>query len=268
MRDSFARRNETVIHPTAIVDPGARIPESCRIGPYCVIGAEVEMGEECELISHVVVHGPTRMGRNNRIFPFAAIGVEPQDISYAGEPTRLEMGDYNVVRECVTLNRGTVKGGGVTRIGSHVLIMAYAHVGHDTVIGDHAMLVNAATLAGHVIVEEWAVVGALCPVHQFVRIGAHSYIGGGTVITQDVLPFSKTSATRENRAYGLNSVGLKRRGFSDERIKKLHHAYRVLLAARLNTSQAIEKLRSEGDLGEDVELLIRFVESSERGVIK
>ncbi len=257
-----------MIHPTAIVDPTARIPNSCRIGPYCVVGADVEMGEECELISHVVVHGPTRMGRNNRIFPFAAIGIEPQDISYAGEPTRLEMGDYNVIRECVTLNRGTVKGGGVTRIGSHVLIMAYTHVGHDTIIGDHAMLVNAATIAGHVIVEEWAVVGALCPVHQFVRIGAHSYIGGGTTITQDVLPFSKTSVRRENRAYGLNSVGLKRRGFTDDRIKKLHHAYRVLLASKLNTSQAIAKLRSEGDQGEDVEMLLRFVETSERGVIK
>ena len=146
--------------------------------------------------------------------------------------------------------------------------MAYTHVGHDCVIGDHAMLVNGATIAGHVTVEEWAVVGALCPVHQFVRIGAHSYIGGGTTITQDVLPFSKTSAARENRAYGLNSVGLKRRGFSDERIKKLHHAYRVLLASKLNTSQALERLRSEGDLGNDVEMLVRFIEGSDRGVIK
>ena len=176
------------------------------------------MGEDCELVAHVVLHGPTRMGRNNRIYPFAAVGIDPQDVSYRGEPTRLEMGDDNTIREYVTINRGTVKGGGVTRIGSGILIMAYTHIGHDCVIGDHAMLVNAATLAGHVTVEEWAVVGALCPVHQFVRIGAHSYIGGGTTITQDVLPFSKTSAARENRAYGLNSVGLKRRGFSDERI--------------------------------------------------
>ncbi len=257
-----------MIHPTAIVDPTARIPESCRIGPYCVVGADVEMGEGCELISHVALHGPTRMGRDNRIFPFAAVGIEPQDISYQGEPTRLEMGDDNTIRECVTINRGTVKGGGATRIGSHILIMAYTHIGHDCVIGDHAMLVNAATLAGHVTVEEWAVVGALCPVHQFVRIGAHSYVGGGTTITQDVLPFSKTSAARANRAYGLNSVGLKRRGFSDERLRKLHHAYKVLLASKLNTSQAVERLRAEGDVGEDVERLLRFVESSERGVIK
>jgi UDP-N-acetylglucosamine acyltransferase len=257
-----------LIHPTAIVDASAQVPASCRIGPYCVVGAEVEMGENCELLSHVVLHGPTRMGRNNRIFPFAAVGIEPQDVSYQGEATRLEIGDDNVIRECVTINRGTMKGGGVTRIGNHILIMAYTHIGHDCVIGDHAMLVNAATLAGHVTVEEWAVVGALCPVHQFVRIGAHSYIGGGTTITQDVLPFSKTSAARENRAYGLNSVGLKRRGFTDERLRRLHHVYKVLLASKLNTSQALEKLKSEGDLGSDVELLIRFVEKSERGVIK
>ena len=262
------RNSQLLIHPTAIVDASARIPESCRIGPYCVIGPQVEMGEDCELVAHVVLHGPTRMGRNNRIYPFAAVGIDPQDISYRAEPTRLEMGDDNTIREYVTINRGTIKGGGVTRIGSGVLIMAYTHIGHDCVIGDHAMLVNAATLAGHVTVEEWAVVGALCPVHQFVRIGAHSYIGGGTTITQDVLPFSKTSAARENRAYGLNSVGLKRRGFSEERLRKLHHAYKVLLASKLNTSQALEKLKAEAEIGPDVEMLIRFVESSERGVIK
>jgi UDP-N-acetylglucosamine acyltransferase len=228
----------------------------------------VELGEGCELISHVVIHGPSKIGKHNRFFPYCAIGIEPQDITYKGEPTRLEMGDHNVVREYVTLNRGTVKGGGTTRIGSHTLIMAYSHVGHDSEIGDHAMLVNGATLAGHVTVEEWAVVGALCPVHQFVRIGAHSYIGGGTTITQDVLPFSKTSAARENRAYGMNSVGLERRGFSKERIQKLHRAYRVLLASKLNTSQALEKLKSESGLGEDVEYLVKFIETSERGVIK
>ncbi len=256
------------IHPTAIVDASARIPTSCAIGPYCVVGAGVELGEDCELISHVALHGPTRLGRGNRIFPFAAVGIEPQDISYRGEPTRLEMGDRNTIRECVTINRGTVKGGGVTRLGSDILIMAYTHIGHDCQIGDHAMLVNGATLAGHVTVEEWAVVGALCPVHQFVRIGAHCYIGGGTTITQDVLPFSKTSAARQNRAYGLNSVGLERRGFSAERIRKLHHAYKVLLASKLNTSQALERLKAEPERGEDTDLLIRFIESSERGVIK
>jgi len=255
-------------HPTAIIDPNAKIPASCTIGPYCVVGPDVELGESCELISHVTIHGPTKAGSHNRFFPYCAVGIEPQDVSYAGEKTRLEIGDHNVFRECVTINRGTVKGGGVTRVGSHTLLMAYAHVGHDTVIGDRAMLVNGATVAGHVIVEEWAVVGALCCVHQFVRIGAHSYIGGGTVITQDVLPFAKVSAPRETRSYGLNSVGLERRGFSKERIKKIHHAFRVLLNSKLNTSQALEKIASEGDQGEDVAMLLRFIEESERGVIK
>ena len=255
------------VHPTALIDDKARVPASCKIGPYCVIGPDVELGENCELISHVVIYGPTKIGSNNRVFPFSALGIEPQDVSYKGDPTRLEIGDNNVIRESVTINRGTVKGGGITRVGSHILIMAYSHIGHDCQIGDHAMLVNAATLAGHVTVEEWAVVGAMCPVHQFVRIGRHAYIGGGTVITQDVLPFSMTSAKRETHAYGLNKVGLQRRGFSDERLKKLHRAYRYLLAAKMNTSQALEKLKAE-EQTEDVRYLVEFIEKSERGILK
>src|SRR5215469_6326681 len=256
------------VHPTAILDPTAKIPSSAKIGPYSIVGPGVELGEDCELISHVVIEGPSRIGARNRFFPFAAIGLPPQDLSYRGEATRLEMGDDNVVREFVTLNRGTVKGGGLTRIGSHILIMAYTHVAHDCTIGDHVILANAATIGGHVFVEEWAVVGALCPVHQFVRIGAHSYIGGGTTITRDVLPFSMTSAARETHAYLMNRVGLQRRGFSKERMAKIHHAYKVLLASKMNTSQALEKLKSEPDPGDDVDRLIRFIESSERGIIK
>lgn len=256
------------IHPTAIVDPSAQIPESCKIGPYCTIGPNVELGENCDLVSHVHIDGPTRIGKNVGIFPFTSLGAAPQDIGYAGEPTRLEIGDDNEIREFVSINRGTVKGGGVTRLGSHILIMAYTHIAHDCQIADHVILANAATLGGHVTVEEWAVVGALCPVHQFVRIGAHSYIGGGTTITRDVLPFSKSAAARDTHAYGINSVGLERRGFTKDRIGKIHHAYKVLLASKLNTSQALEKLKSEPDSGEDVAMLIRFIESSERGVIK
>jgi len=216
----------------------------------------------------VAIEGPTKIGGDNSLFPYCAIGMAPQDVTYKGEPTLLEIGEHNEIREYVTINRGTVKGGGVTRVGSHLLIMAYTHIGHDCVIGDHAMLVNGATLAGHVTVEEWAVVGALCPVHQFVRIGAHSYIGGGTTITQDVLPFSMTSAARETHAYGMNKVGLQRRGFSSERIAKIHHAYKILLASKMNTSQALQRLKSEPDRSEDVEMLIRFIEASERGIIK
>jgi UDP-N-acetylglucosamine acyltransferase len=258
----------TSVHPTAIIDPSAIVPESCNIGPYCVIGAEVELGDGCRLLSHVAIEGPAKIGADNVFFPFCAIGMAPQDVTYKGEPTRLEIGDHNEIRECVTISRGTAKGGGLTKVGSHSLIMAYAHIGHDSVIGDHCMLVNGATLGGHVTVEEWAVVGALCPVHQFVRIGAHSYVGGGTTITQDVLPFSMTSAARNTHAYGMNKVGLERRGFSPKRIRKIHHAYKILLASKLNTSQALEKLESEADPGEDVEMLIRFIKDSERGVIK
>ena len=256
------------IHSTAIIDPTARIPDSCKIGPYCILGPNVELGENCHLVSHVHIEGPTRIGKDVGVFPFTALGMAPQDLGYSGEPTRLEIGDDNEIREFVSINRGTLKGGGVTRVGSHILIMAYTHVAHDCQIGDHVILANAATLGGHVTVDEWAVVGALCPVHQFVRIGAHSYIGGGTTITRDVLPFSKTAAARDTHAYGINSVGLERRGFTPERIRKIHHAYKVLLASKLNTSQALEKLKSESDSGEDVAMLVRFIESSERGVIK
>ncbi|MGH9564591.1 MAG: acyl-ACP--UDP-N-acetylglucosamine O-acyltransferase [Candidatus Angelobacter sp.] len=257
-----------MIHPTAIVDPATRVPSSCSIGPFCHISAGVELGEDCELISHVVIHGTARIGSRNRFFPFCAIGIEPQDVSYRNEKTAVEIGDDNAFREYVTINRGTAKGGGVTRIGSHTMFMAYSHVGHDCLVGDHAMLVNAATLAGHVTVEEWAVIGALCPVHQFVRIGAHAYIGGGTVVTKDVLPFAKCVTPRHTQTYGLNAVGLERRGFTQERIRRIHHAFRVLLNSRLNTTQAVEKLHSEGDQGEDVAMLLRFVEASERGIVK
>lgn len=257
-----------MIHPTAIIDPAAQVAATCSIGPYCVIGSGVELGEGCELMSHVTIQGPAKIGANNRFFPFCAIGGEPQDLSFKGENTQLEIGSNNVVREYVTINRGTTKGGGITRVGSHTLLMAYSHIGHDSQIGDHAMLVNGATLAGHVIVEEWAVVGALCAVHQFSRIGAHSYIGGGTIITKDVLPFAKCVSPRETQIFGINSVGLSRRGYSDERIKKIQHAFRVLFNSRLNTTQAVERLKAEADRGDDINMLLKFIDDSERGIVK
>jgi UDP-N-acetylglucosamine acyltransferase len=256
------------IHPSAVVAPGVCVPESSSIGPFCLVGEGVEMGEHCELISHVVLGGPTKLGSHNRIHPFAVVGAGPQDLSYKGEPTRLEIGDHNEIREYVTIHRGTVKGGGLTRVGSHCLIMAYAHIAHDCVIGDRVIMANAATLAGHVTVEEWAVVGALCPVHQFVRVGAHSYIGGGTTVTQDVMPFAKTCAVRDVHAYGANAVGLERRGFSKERVKAIRHAFRVLLAAKLNTTQALERIEREVEQTDDVRTLVEFIRSSERGILK
>ena len=257
------------IHPTAIVEATAKVPDSCVIGPFCIIGSEVTLGEECELISHIVIDGPTRIGSRNRIFPFTTLGLEPQDLKFKGEPTRLEIGDDNVIRESVTIHRGTPGGGGITHIGNHCLIMAYTHIAHDCHVGDHVIMANAATLAGHVTVEAHAVVGALCPVHQFVRIGSYAYIGGGTTITQDVLPFSLTSAKRDVHAFGVNSVGLSRKGFSKERLRKIQRAYRLLLNSGKNIGEALEQLKAEKDPGgEDVEALVRFVETSSRGILR
>jgi UDP-N-acetylglucosamine acyltransferase len=256
------------IHPTAIVASTAIVPESCSIGPYSTVGANVILGEDCELVSHVVLDGNLTTGARNRFFSFACVGVAPQDLKYRGEPTGATLGDDNTIRECVTISRGTAGGGGTTRVGSHCLIMAYTHIGHDSVIGDHCILANAATLAGHVIVEDYASVGALNQVHQFCRIGKYAYTGGGTTVTQDVLPYSLTSAKRETQAYGLNKVGLERRGFDRERLRAIQHAYRLLLAAKMNTTQAIQKLKDEGIETDDVAYLVQFIESSERGVLK
>ncbi len=254
------------VHPTAIISPGAVIPASCTIGPYCTIGPNVVLGENCELVSHVVLDGHLKTGARNRFFSFACVGVAPQDLKYKGEPTAVTLGDDNVIRECVTISRGTAGGGGTTRVGSGCLIMAYAHIGHDSVIGDGCILANSATLAGHVIVEDYATVGALNQVHQYCRIGKYAYTGGGTTVTQDVLPFSLTSAKRETRAYGLNKIGLERRGFDHDRLRAIQQAYRLLLASKMNTSQALVKLK--GIPTEDVTYLVQFIESSERGVLK
>jgi UDP-N-acetylglucosamine acyltransferase len=254
------------IHPSAIVAPGAVIPASCTIGPYCTIGAEVVLGEECNLVSHVVLDGRTRIGARNIVYPFTSIGVPPQDLKYAGEPTLTEIGDDNTIRECVTVSRGTAKGGGITRIGSGNLLMAYAHIGHDSHVGSHCILANAATLAGHVVIEDYASVGAFSPIHQFCTVGQYAFIGGGTIVTQDVLPFSLTSARRENKAFGINKVGLVRRGFSPERLNTLQRAFRLLLSSHMNTSQAVEKIRELE--GEDAKIVADFIERSQRGVIK
>ncbi len=256
------------IHPTAIVASTAIVPESCSIGPYSTVGPNVVLGEDCELVSHVVLDGHLTTGARNRFFSFACVGVAPQDLKYKGEPTGATLGEDNTIRECVTISRGTAGGGGTTRVGSNCLIMAYTHIGHDSVIGDHCILANAATLAGHVIVEDYASVGALNQVHQFCRIGKYAYTGGGTTVTQDVLPFSLTSAKRETHAYGLNKVGLERRGFDHVRLRAIQHAYRLLLAAKMNTTQALEKLKEEGIATDDVAYLVQFIESSDRGVLK
>ena len=259
------------IHTTAIVAEGAVVPESAIVGPYCTIGANVVLGEACELVSHVVLDGHTTFGRGNRIFSFACLGIAPQDLKYKNEPTQAIFGDNNVIREYVTISRGTVGGGGITRVGSGNLIMAYVHIGHDSSIGNGCILPNGATLAGHVTVEDYATLSANAPVHQFCRIGKYAYIGGGTTITQDVMPFTLTSIARDNHAYGLNKVGLERRGFTPEQLKELRQAYRTLTGSKKNVSQALAELREKldaGEAGEHVRYLVDFVAKSERGVIR
>ncbi len=259
------------IHPTAIIAPGAHIPTSSTVGPYCTVGPDVVLGEDCHLVSHVILDGHLTLGDANRIFPFACLGIAPQDLKYAGEPTRLTIGRNNSIREYVTISRGTAGGGGETTVGNDCLIMAYTHIGHDSHIGSGCILANSATLAGHVTVEDFAVVGALCPVHQFCRIGRYSYIGGGTTITQDVLPYSLTSIERNNHAYGLNKVGLERRGFTPAQLRQLREAFRFLLSSKLNTTDALAAIRSTlaGLPGaEHVQYLADFIASSDRGIIK
>jgi UDP-N-acetylglucosamine acyltransferase len=259
------------IHPTAIVAEGAVVPASCTVGPYCTVGPNVVLGEECELVSHVVLDGHSTFGRGNRIYSFSCLGIAPQDLKYRGEPTRLEVGDNNSIREYVTISRGTTGGGGVTRLGSDCLVMAYVHIGHDSVVGNGCILPNGATLAGHVTVEDYATLSANAPVHQFCTIGRYAYIGGGTTVTQDVLPYSLTSVERNNRAYGLNKVGLQRKGFTDEQIRELNTAMRLLISGKRNTTQALEAINdmlADGAGGEHVKYLAEFVAKSERGVIK
>ncbi len=256
------------IDPRAQVSPRARLGQCVRISAFAVVGDDVELGEGCVVHPHAMVDGPSRFGPRNLFFPFCAVGLAPQDVKYKGERTRLEAGEANTFREYVTVNRGTAGGGGVTTIGSYNLFLAYSHVAHDCHVGDHTLFINGATLAGHVTVEDHATVGAFCPVHQFCRIGRYAYIAANTVITQDVLPFSKTVAPRETRCFGVNAIGLQRSGFSKERLEKIERAFRLLLRSKLNTTQALARMREELGGSEDVEHMVRFIESAERGIAK
>jgi UDP-N-acetylglucosamine acyltransferase len=257
------------IDPRASIAPSARLGNCVKIGAFAVVGNEVELGDGCVLESHAMVQGPARLGRRNHLYPFSVVGGDPQDLTYKGERVSLEVGDENEFHEFSTVNRGTLKGGGATRLGSHNLIMSYAHIGHDSQIGSHTIFVNGATLAGHVTVEDYATIGAFCPVHQFCRIGKYSYIAAHTVITQDVPPFSKIVAPRDTKCYGVNSIGLERNGFTPDRIESIEKAYRLLLRSKLNTTQALEQMRGTLSTSEDVQTLIRFIESTaERGLTK
>ncbi len=255
-------------HPTAIIHPRAQIACTVTVGPYSVIGEGVELGEECEVMSHVVVGGLTKMGKRNRVFPYASIGLDPQDMKYQGEATRLEIGDENIFREFVTVHRGTAGGGGVTRIGHHNLLMAYVHIAHDCLLGDRIIMANGASLAGHVEIGDQAMVGAFCGIHQFCRIGAYSFLGSYTIVNKDILPYSKTSAPRPMTVLGVNRLGLERRGLSREDIAELEKAFRLFCRSKLNTTQALEALEARGVRSEHVRALVEFIRSSERGVVK
>jgi UDP-N-acetylglucosamine acyltransferase len=255
-------------HPTAVIHPAAQIASSVTVGPYSVIGEGVELGEDCEVMSHAVIEGPARMGRRNRIFPYAAVGFPCQDLKYHGEPTRLEVGDDNVIREFVTLHRGTMDGHGVTKIGSHNLLMAYVHIAHDCSLGDHIIMANGASLAGHVEIGDHATVGAFCGIHQFCRIGAYSFLGSYSVVNKDILPYSKTTAERPLRVYGVNNLGLERRGLGPQDLEELQAAFRLLCRSKLNTTQALEAIESRAFQSQHVLALVDFVKSSQRGVVK
>ena len=256
------------IHPTAIVDASAHVDADAEIGPYCVIGAQVEIGAGTHLMAHVYCEGRTSIGRDNVVFPYTTIGVASQDLKYRGEPAETRIGDRNKIRECVTIHRGTEGGGLVTAIGSDNLLMAYTHVAHDVRLGDHLVLANGVTLAGHVELDDWVTVGAFSGVHQFCRIGRHAFIGGYSVITQDVMPFSNVVSSREAAVFGANRTGLERRGYTAGEIEPLQTAFRLLTRAGLNTSQAIAKINAEVPATPEIAELLEFIAGSKRGVIK
>lgn len=255
------------IHPTAVVSPQAKIGRGCQIGPYAIIGDEVVLGERVQIHGHCVIDGRTRIGDETNIFPFVSIGLPPQDLKFAGEASETEIGRRNRVREFVTIHRGTQGGGAITKTGDDCFIMAQAHIAHDCLLGNKVTMANGATLAGHVIVEDGANIGAYSGVHQFCRVGREAYIGGYSVVVKDALPYALTVGNHA-KCYGLNRVGVRRRGYSNETITALHHAFHLLLSSKLNTTQAIERIREEIRNSNEVDELIQFIEDSKRGVVK
>ncbi len=256
-----------MIHPSAVVSPRAEIAFDAFIGPYSVVGDEVRIGAGVRVESHCVIDGRTFIGDETHIFPFVSVGLAPQDLKYQGEPSETRIGKRNQIREFVTIHRGTESGGMLTAIGDDCLIMAQAHIAHDCIIGNDVIMANAATLAGHVIVEDGANIGAYSGVHQFCRVGCEAYIGGYSVVVKDALPYALTVGNHA-KCYGLNTTGMKRRDYPKETIDALHHAFRLLLSSKLNTTQALERIHAEIANAPEVKELLRFIETSERGVTK
>jgi UDP-N-acetylglucosamine acyltransferase len=257
------------IHPTALVDDTSEISAEAQIGPYCIIGPYTRIGADTVLDSHVNIRGWTKIGERCRFYPHISIGSDPQDLKYRGEATYLEIGDDNIFREFVTLNRGTQGGNGITVIGNGNFFMAYSHVAHDSVMGSGIIMANAATLAGHVTVGDHATIGAFSAVHQFCRVGPHAFIGGFSVITRDALPFIKTVGERNQaKIYGINSLGLERKGISEQSIRELKQVYRICFRSKTNTGDALAKIRENRWSAPEVATLISFMESSKRGFIR
>ena len=257
----------TNIHPTAVVSPKAKIGYDCFVGPYSIVGADVELGDGVRLESHCVLDGHTSIGDGTHIFPFVSVGLPSQDLKYRGEPSETKIGKRNKLREFVTIHRGTAGGGMLTKTGDDCLIMAQAHIAHDCILGDGVIMANAATLAGHVVIEDRANIGAYSGVHQFCRVGKEAYVGGYSVIVKDALPFALTVGNHA-KCYGLNITGMRRRGYGRLVIDSLHHAFHLLLSSKLNTTQAVERIREELSDSEEVSYLLSFIEASRRGVIK
>jgi len=255
------------IHPTAIIDSTAQIGAGVSVGAYTLIGADVTIGSGCHIASHVVIEGPTTIGCDNRIHPFASIGGAPQDKKYAGEPTRLEMGDRNVIRESVTINRGTLNGGGVTRVGSDNLLMAYIHIAHDCQVGNHTIFSNNASLAGHVTIGDWVILSGFTLVHQFCAIGAHAFTGMGSAIAKDVPPYMMV-AGNPAQPHGINREGLKRRGFSSEALQRLKEAYRLLYRSGLSLEAARRELTILATERAELQPLVQFLADSKRSILR
>lgn len=256
-----------MIHPQAIVDPSARLADDVEVGPWTIIGADVEIGAGTVIGPHVVINGPTRIGRNNRIFQFASVGEECQDKKYKGEPTRLEIGDNNIIREGCTLHRGTIQDQGLTRLGSHNLLMAYTHVAHDCVVGDHVILANNAALAGHVHVGDHTILGGFTAVHQFCRIGAHVMCGAGSVVLKDIPAFVMANGNSA-KPHGINAEGLRRRGFDAEQIRAIRQGYKILYRQNLVLADALQSLHALAVQVPVIQLLIDSLVVSERGIIR
>lgn len=259
---------EIFIHPSATVHPKAQLDTGVWIGPYSFIGEKVILHKKTKIDSHVSIDGLTEIGESCRFSPFSSIGTEPQDLTYKGEETRVKIGDRNIFREMVSINRGTIKGRKQTVIGNDNYFMAYSHVGHDCIVGNETVFINAATLGGHVTVDDYATMGAFSGVHQFCRVGKYAFIGGFTVATQDVLPFCRVAGMRPTHLYGLNSIGLRRKGFSRERIGNLKEMFKIFFYSELNTTQALKKIEEQLPPSEDRDEIINFVKSSKRGIIK